>query len=200
MGSLARSVAGDAGRREPGGGGGCGRGRDGHVARAAGSRGRAQRRDPGWDGGAVSGHGCGGHRCGGGGAATSQGAQARAGRTVRYRCGCPCRYGYPCRAGRTAGRPSQALQSAQGMMGPMMSAPSMAASSMGQLLSQAQQLPSRWGAARRAAVTGIVGGRRRVRRAAEHQGLGVSGTGRGGRTVVGSRVAAAAVSPGADPR
>jgi hypothetical protein len=36
----------------------------------------------------------------------------------------------------------QVLQSAQGMMGPMMSAPAMAASSAGSLLSQGQQLPS----------------------------------------------------------
>ncbi|MCX2931708.1 PPE domain-containing protein [Mycobacterium sp. CVI_P3] len=71
-------------------------------------------------------------------AATSQGAQgAQAGQSGTASSGAP--------AGAQQADPSQALQSAQGMMGPLMSAPSMAASSMGQLLSQAQQLPSQMG-------------------------------------------------------
>jgi PPE-repeat protein len=53
--------------------------------------------------------------------------------------------GSPAAPGGQPADATQALQSVQGMMGPMMSAPSMAASSMGQLLSQAQQLPSSMG-------------------------------------------------------
>ena len=112
----------------------------------------------------------------------------------------PRRHGFPRRAGRTTGRPTQALQSAQGMMGPMMSAPSMAASSMGQLLSQAQQLPSSDGRPLSAACC-----RRHCRRpaavsaAAATPGLGVSGLGGAGAPWSGS-VAVPAGSPGADPR
>ena len=76
-------------------------------------------------------------------AATSQGAQGAQSGQSGTASGAPAGPGTP--AGAQQADPSQALQSAQGMMGPVMSAPSMAASSMGQLLSQAQQLPSQMG-------------------------------------------------------
>ncbi|KWX20465.1 hypothetical protein AFM11_30280 [Mycolicibacterium wolinskyi] len=53
--------------------------------------------------------------------------------------------GSPAAPGNQPADAGQVLQSAQGMMGPMMSAPAMAAGNVGQLLSQAQQLPSSLG-------------------------------------------------------
>ena len=72
--------------------------------------------------------------------ATGQAAAAQAGQSGSPAG--PPGTGSPAAPGGQPADASQALQSAQGMMGLMMSAPSMAASSMGQLLSQAQQLPS----------------------------------------------------------
>lgn len=53
--------------------------------------------------------------------------------------------GSPSAPGNQPNDAGQLMQSAQGMMGPMMQAPAMASSSVGQLLSQGQQLPSALG-------------------------------------------------------
>ena len=110
-------------------------------------------------------------------AATSQGAQGTQAGTASS---APAGAGAPASPGAQQADPSQALQSAQGMLGPMMSAPSMATSSIGQLFSQAGQLPSQMGGqlsgllspALSAAGGGFGGG--------GTQGLGAPGLGAGG--------------------
>ena len=111
-------------------------------------------------------------------AATSQGAQGAQSGQSGTASGAPAGPGTP--AGAQQADPSQALQSAQGMMGPVMSAPVDGRIKHGTVAVTGPAIAVADGrAALRAAVPGIVGGRRRVRRGGT-PGLGVPGLGGAG--------------------